>query len=145
MNWTEEEYKALIKQHAPKPSKYKNQRTVIDGEVFDSKKEAAYFQELKLREKAGEVRDIQRQMTFHLCAPVVDALMRQDSIPKIVYIADYVADFTFDERYHDVVSGERDTWLHVVADVKGTKNTGMFALKKKWLELQSGIRIREIR
>ena len=138
MGLTPEEYRTLLR-HAPKPSKYKNQRVTINGETFDSKKEAAYYSELLLREKAGEVRNIQRQMTFHLCAPEVDAMMRQSDPPKIVYIASYVADMIFDEKQDD------DSWQRVVADVKGAKNTQMFSLKSKWLFLQSGVKIREIR
>jgi hypothetical protein len=138
MGLTPEEYKQLLR-HVPKPSKYRNIRVTVNGETFDSKKEAAYYSELLLREKAGEVRNIQRQMTFHLCAPIVDAMMRQDAIPKIVYVASYIADFTFEESHLGEV------WNKVVVDVKGAKNTAMFSLKSKWLFLQSGIRVREVR
>jgi hypothetical protein len=161
---TPEEYQQLLR-HAPKPSKYRNTRVTINGETFDSKKEAAYYCELLLREKAGEVRNIQRQMTFHLCAPIVDAMMRQEAIPKIVYVASYVADMTFEEKSlvgneapagcdHKFVDSNNCLkcgwiplwqWNKVVVDVKGAKNTAMFSLKSKWLFLQSGIRVREVR
>lgn len=124
-------------------SKYRNQRVVINGEKFDSKREASYYQELLFREKMGSVRNIQRQVTFHLCCPELDAQFRQAEIPKIVYVADYVADFTFDEVSANA-QGVMCLWEHVVVDVKGAK-TAMYLLKKKWLELQSGIVIREVR
>jgi hypothetical protein len=151
MGLTPAEYKQLLR-HVPKPSKYRNTRVTVNGETFDSKKEAAYYSELLLREKAGEVRNIQRQMTFHLCAPIVDAMMRQDAIPKIVYVASYVADFTFEEAFADVQFDASDSplpsfykWRKVVVDVKGAKNTAMFSLKSKWLFLQQGIKVREVR
>lgn len=124
-------------------SKYRNQKVVVNGEKFDSKREAAYYQELLLREKAGEVRFIERQITFHLCCPELDAMFRQAPIPKVVYVCDYVADFTFEEVAETLENGSRN-WRHVVVDVKGAK-TPMYLLKKKWLELQSGIRILEVR
>ena len=40
---------------AAKPSKYRNTPVTVDGIRFDSKREAAYYSELKIREKAGEV------------------------------------------------------------------------------------------
>jgi hypothetical protein len=39
----------------PKRAKYGAEPTVVDGIRFDSKKEAARYQELKLLAKAGEI------------------------------------------------------------------------------------------
>ena len=36
-------------------SKYNNIKTTVDGITFDSKAEAKWFQELRMREKAGEI------------------------------------------------------------------------------------------
>ena len=47
-------------------AKYGNVRTEVDGLRFDSKREAAYFSELKLRVKAGEVLWFIRQVAFDL-------------------------------------------------------------------------------
>ncbi len=49
-----------------KRPKYGNQVTVVDGIRFDSKKEASYYQELKHRQKAGEVHFWLRQVPVHL-------------------------------------------------------------------------------
>lgn len=155
MSWTREQLDSVLKKRA-KPtvvkSKYRNQRVVIDGEKFDSKREAAYYQELKLREKAGEVRNIQRQMTFHLCCPQMDETFKQPDSPVVHYVADYIADFTFEESFADIQVDGRGrplpsfyVWRKVVVDVKGAKNTQIFALKKKWLFLQHGIDVREVR
>jgi hypothetical protein len=46
--------------------KYHAVKTENDGFKFDSKKEAYYYQELKLRKKAGEIIQFLRQVPFHL-------------------------------------------------------------------------------
>lgn len=47
--------------------KYRNIPTTVSGERFDSKGEAARWQELKLLEKAGEISDLTRQVKYDLC------------------------------------------------------------------------------
>lgn len=122
-----------------KASKYRNVKTVLDGHGFDSKREAAIYAELKLREKAGEIRNLMLQVPWPLMCP-------NDDRTGYAVVAQYIADFVFDEK-DALQPPERaiETWHRVVADCKGGRNTQMFALKKKWLELQSGIQIREIR
>lgn len=132
--WTEEQFAAFQRERgtaafaeaekAVKPSKYRNVKTVIDGQTFDSKREAQFWQTLKLREKAGEIGDLRRQVPLPLMCPAHDA-----AAGVLAIVAEYVADYTFIEI--------KDQSLHVV-DAKG-KRTRMFDLKKKWLELQSGI------
>ena len=51
--------------------KYHAVRTEVHGQKFDSKAEARYFGELKLRQKAGEVVFFLRQVPFHLPGNVV--------------------------------------------------------------------------
>lgn len=46
--------------------KYRNQPTVVDGIRFDSKREARYYEQLKLRRAAGEVSYWLRQVPFHM-------------------------------------------------------------------------------
>jgi hypothetical protein len=46
--------------------KYAAVRTILDGIQFDSKKEAAYYVQLKRRVAAGEVIQFLRQVPFHL-------------------------------------------------------------------------------
>lgn len=113
---------------APQKSKYKNVRTTIDGETFDSQREANCWAELKLREKAGEITDVKRQVPFSLMCPTPG----DDE-----EVCRYFADFT----YRDVVHG-RPMQLHVV-DAKG-KRTPMYILKKKWLKIQDGVTVEEV-
>lgn len=49
---------------ANKPRKYRNEPTIIDGIKFASKREGAYYAELKIREKAGEVAEVELQKRF---------------------------------------------------------------------------------
>jgi hypothetical protein len=55
----------------PKPRKYRNEPVVVDGIRFDSKLEARYYEQLKLRRAAGEVAWFIRQPRFDLPGGVV--------------------------------------------------------------------------
>jgi len=50
----------------PKKGKYGAHAVVVDGIRFDSKREARYYEALKLRVAAGEVLFFLRQVPFHL-------------------------------------------------------------------------------
>lgn len=80
--------------------------TELDGIRFDSKKEAKYYQQLKLRVKAGEVLFFLRQTPFHLPGGVT-----------------YRVDF---QEFH------ADGTVHFT-DVKGMQ-TKDFIMKKKMVE-----------
>ena len=54
-----------------KRPKYNAKKTIVDGIKFDSKKEAAYYAELKLRKRAGEVVGFLRQVPLHLACGTV--------------------------------------------------------------------------
>lgn len=64
INLSRQEAKALLSK--PKRSKYGNKKVMVDGLLFDSKREAAYYSELKIREKAGEVTGVEMQRPFAL-------------------------------------------------------------------------------
>lgn len=49
-----------------KPNKFNASKTTVDNITFDSKREAAYYSELKIREKAGEVTGVEMQRPFAL-------------------------------------------------------------------------------
>ena len=52
--------------HQFKKHKYNAKPTMVDGIRFDSKKEAQYYRELKLRQRAGEIVGFLRQTPIHL-------------------------------------------------------------------------------
>ena len=115
---------------AAKQSKYRNVRTVVDGIVFDSKREAQYWAELKIRERAGDLVNLQRQVRYPLCCLSHDYKINGEAIQ--VQVSEYVADYVYTDK-----NGQ-----HVV-DAKG-KRTAMYQLKKKWLALQANIEIEEV-
>lgn len=104
-----------------KPSKFRNKKTVVDGQTFDSKKEAARFAELQLLEDAGQITDLRTQVEFPI---VVNG----------VTVCKYVADFVYVE---DVVT--------TVEDVKSvfTRKNPVYRLKAK-LMAALGIVIKEV-
>ncbi len=120
--------RACQEKTAAPTSKYRNVRFSIDGLTFDSKKEANYYVGLKARAHNGEITDLRTQVSFPLFCPAPGGLT--------AVVAHYVADFVYVEH------GVR----HVV-DVKGGKacRTQVYAIKRKWLELQvEGIVIEEV-
>jgi len=117
----------------PAKSKYHAAPTVVDGIRFDSKREAQRYGELKLLAKAGEIHSLERQVEFALCT-LSRPQWEDTARVSVRVVAKYVADFTYYDRH-----GHRH-----VEDVKGVR-TAMYVLKKKWLELQDGIQIREVR
>ena len=108
--------------------KYGAKPVTVDNIRFASTKEAKRYGELKLLEKAGEIADLQLQCPFPL------AVWQMDFSADLEEIGEYVADFT----YHDIQKNER-----VVEDVKGFK-TPLYRWKKKHVEAQYGIEIREV-
>jgi hypothetical protein len=63
-------------------SKYGNKTTVYGGLKYDSKREAHYAQELELRKKAGEIKEIIPQFRlpldvngYHICNYIVDFMV----------------------------------------------------------------------
>lgn len=103
-----------------KPSKYYSVKTEIDGIVFDSKKEANRYGELKLLERAGEISNLRLQVPYIL-------------FPKNEYGREikYLADFVYIENGKEIVE-----------DTKG-KKTRIYNLKKRIMAEKYGILIKE--
>ena len=97
-------------------SKYGNRRVEIDGHTFDSKAEARYYSQLKLRKRAKEIKSFELQPRFRLQEGFNKDGNRYSPI-------DYVADFKI---YHNDGSVE-------IVDVKGHK-TQVFRIKQKMFE-----------
>lgn len=110
-----------------KHSKYNAIKTVVDGVMFDSKREAQRYGELKLLEKAGEISRLHLQPVFVL------GVTPRDAPGKTILVGKYRADFAYTTKNGDVV----------VEDVKGVK-TAVYCLKKRLVEALYGIMITEI-
>jgi hypothetical protein len=111
-----------------RPHKYKAVATEVDGIRFASKSEARRYQELRLLEKAGEIYALRLQPVFPLVA-----VAEQDGERKGV--GQYRGDFCYCQKGSAAL---------VVEDVKGFK-TPLYRWKKKHVEAQYGIEIREVR
>jgi hypothetical protein len=97
-----------------KVSKYRNTKTETAGIKFDSKKEAARYQELLLQLQAGEISDLKLQETF--------VLQRAFTTPtgQRVQAITYTPDFTY-TKYHFCLGGEKiDAVIKIVEDVKAS-------------------------
>lgn len=135
MKWSEEDLAALLKEgrckvHGARPaapeekkSKYHNQKVKVDGLLFDSRKEAKYYNSLKLLLLAKEIITFSRQVELILQEGFAD----QKPIT-------YKADFLVVEK----------TGHCFFVDVKGMK-TDVYKMKKKMLLAKyPGIDFREV-
>lgn len=94
-----------------KPSKFGNKKTIQNGQIFDSRREASRYAQLLLLERNGELRNIRRQVLYELRV-------------NNVLIAKYYADFVY-EQFRRATG-----WEEIVEDVKGYPND-RWPMKKK--------------
>jgi hypothetical protein len=101
---------SLAEYRRQKRPKYRNLRVTVDGETYDSKKEAARGKELALLARAGKIVNLRRQVPFKLT-----------SHGKLICV--YYADFYFEEP---------DGTAHI-QDVKSeaTRKLPVYRIKKK--------------
>lgn len=112
--------------------KYRNKPKVLNGIKFDSQKEARRYQELKLLERAGKIKDLEVQPKFSLVKGVRFSNDKRAK-PDLRYFADFA--------YTDMETGER-----VVEDVKSvaTKESTVYKMKRHMMLAIHGIEVREI-
>lgn len=116
------EGKALLKARK-KPSKYRAQRTMVDGIPFDSKREAYEYNNLLNLWGQLFITDLELQPVFELHAPNGEVLGK------------YIADFRYRTRDGKVV----------VVDVKGMETLPLARWKQKHLRAEYGITVEERR
>jgi hypothetical protein len=105
---------------ASKPrSKYGSVKTEVDGIVFDSKKEAKVYQQLKLMKMAGEVLCFMRQVPYRFV---------HNGVTICTYRADFVV--TFKDR--------TEVW-----DAKGVR-TKEYIIKRKMMKAFYNVDIVEV-
>ena len=109
-------------------NKYHNVKWEMDGEKFDSQKEARTYAELKLLEKAKEIKNLRRQVPFELIPnQYVDGKLVER---KCMYIADFVYE---------------ENGKTVVVDTKSeATKTPAYRIKRKLMLHVHGIRIKEV-
>ena len=124
-------------------NKYNARKIVIDGQEFDSRKEANRWQELRMLQRAGVISDLRRQVKF-----VLIPAQYEDSTevyqrgankgkPKrgklLEHECAYIADFVY-----RVVETDRTA----VEDTKGFR-TKDYIIKRKLMLYLKGYRIKE--
>ena len=115
--------KALLRGMVETTSKYKNQKVILNGIKFDSKKEARRYYELKLLERAGIIKELKLQVPY--------VLIEKSKHGREIK---YLADFTYIEK------GKL-----IVEDVKSSATkTALYKLKKRLLAERYDIEIKEV-
>ena len=127
-------------------NKYYAEKVTIDGETFDSRKEARRWQELQLLLRAGKIYDLRRQVKFELIPAQFESYPRygkggrrlKDGQTCVEQACNYYADFVYLEDGHLVVE-----------DVKGYKDPrsvpyAKFVIKRKLMLERFGVRVREV-
>lgn len=107
-------------------NKYRNKKVIVNGIEFDSKIEAQRWAQLKLLERAGEIANLERQVSFEL---IPSQKIREKVVERACY---YIADFVYTENGQQVVE-----------DAKGVR-TPEYIIKRKMMLYRYGIRIKEI-
>ena len=123
-------------------SKYGAEKTVVDGMTFDSRKEANRWCELRMLQRAGEIKNLRRQVEYVLIQekrepPTVGKRGGVKEGRVIQKAVKYRADFVYTSK-----DGKT-----IVEDVKGYKGGGayaVFAIKKKLMSEVFGIEVQEI-
>ena len=115
-HWSAEDYKNYTNNNCKKTSKYRANKTSIDGHTFDSQKEADYYCQLKLRLQSKDISGFCLQPVFILA-------------PCLKYKPDFII-------FNNDGSVE-------VIDVKGFK-TKEYITKKKVFEDKYNMKIKEI-
>lgn len=113
----------VVQPHSLSTSKYLNKKTPIDGHLFDSKKEARRYLELKELERLGKIHGLKLQVPYEL-------IPKDDLGRAIKYYADFI-------YYQD--------GLLVVEDVKSpyTRKNPVYKLKKRLMYKEYRIIIKE--
>jgi hypothetical protein len=106
------------------PVKYGNRKVVLDGESFDSKAEANRYQQLQVLQRAGQISDLTRQVSFVLAPKTV---IQGKAKRSLIYRADFAY----------IENGQR-----IVEDVKGML-TAIYKVKRHLMKTVHGIEIRE--
>lgn len=113
-------------------NKFYAKKVMVRGMKFDSVKEARRYNELLLLQRAGELRDLKRQVPFELLPT-----QREESNGKKCRVVEhpvkYIADFTYTDKHG----------RFIVEDVKGIR-TKEYIIKRKLMLYFFKIKIREV-
>ena len=130
-------------------SKYGSKKTVVDGKVFDSQKEARRYSTLLMLEKAGEISELECQKVFELI-PARYEMIETGEVYKrginqgkpktkrvcVEHPVTYIADYVYKDSSGDLV----------VEDVKSpaTRKKESYIIKRKLMLFIHNIKIKEV-
>lgn len=131
-----------------KANKYNNKKTyTADGNLHDSQREAVRWAELLLLQRAGKIRELERQVSFELIPAHFEEVYTGEFYKRGTHAGEpkkkricieksvtYIADFV----YIDCDTGEK-----VIEDAKGER-TKEYIIKRKLMLYLKGIKIKEI-
>ena len=126
---SQSQIKRLVQQRLKKPKqqKYGNHKVIVDGEkVADSKHEYSRLCELKVLQRAGEIKDLQTQVRYNL-------IPAQKICGKTERGVSYIADFVYWTK-----DGQ-----FICEDAKGHK-TDAYIIKRKLMKLVHNIDVVEV-
>lgn len=111
-----------------KRAKYGNHKVTTDAGTFDSKREAAHYIELAMRQAAAEIKDLKLHPEYelHSTSPVGERIR--------------IGKFTADFEYVEVSTGEVFT---VDVKSKPTRTTA-YMLRKRLFEAEYGRKLTEV-
>ena len=108
-------------QYLVRGNKYGAVKTIFNGRMYDSKGEGRRAADLETLERAGEIRNLRKQVTY-------------DLMVNGITVARYKADFVYEEK----LNGK---WFDVTEDFKGLM-TDVFRIKRKLMKACHGIDIK---
>lgn len=108
-----------LNKYYKKENKYHNKKVIVDGIKFDSKLEAKRYGQLKILEKAKEIKALKRQVPYIL---IPGYIKNGKKVKPIKYLADFT--------YFDIKKNKL-----IIEDVKSVATkTDTYKLKKKIFE-----------
>lgn len=121
--------------------KYRNCKITVNGMTFDSRREYNRYTELWLLERAGKIRELERQKKYILIPAMYETFERygkngqrlKDGRRCIEKECAYYADFAYINKDNEII----------VEDAKGVR-TKDYIIKRKLMLFIHGIRIKEV-
>ena len=129
-------------------NKLRNKKVSVNGILFDSKREASRYWELRMLERNGKISNLELQKEYELIPAQYETFPRygkkgqrlKDGQRCIEQAVKYIADFVYTDN---------ETGLEVVEDAKGYRDPksatyAKFVIKRKLMLYIHGIKVREI-
>lgn len=88
-------------------SKYGATKVTVDGVTFDSKREARRYADLKLLERAGDIRNLELQPKFPIVIKGEEVRIKSRGYSKKGRAVKYIADFAYFRGHERIVEDSK--------------------------------------